>query len=78
MPIRSWVIRVAITVAVGGAFGCVPVTRSTVTMVGSWELSPRRDVVSDQDSSLAIAWALLHPPGATASGLAILFDARFP
>jgi hypothetical protein len=66
----------ALVIAGMGIVGCAPV-RSNVVSVGAWELTVRRDVVTELDASLAIAWARVHPLGATASGLAILCDASY-
>jgi len=79
MALRRWVLQAvvaAVVVGVGGV-GCAPAARTDVVKVGGWELTVRRDVVTDRDSSLAIAWASVHPRGATASGLAILCDGRY-
>jgi hypothetical protein len=82
MVIATWVHRCARTTAiaalvVGVVAGCAPAATPRYVSVGSWEFTARRDVVTQQDTSLAIAWAFLHPRGAAASGLAIHCDARF-
>ena len=60
-----------------GVVSCAPATTPRYVGIGAWEFTARRDVVTQQDTSLAIAWAFLHPRSAAASGLAIHCDARF-
>jgi hypothetical protein len=77
--VRAWLPRTSLVVVTLGIaiVACAPSTRSNVAHVGRWELTARRDVVTHADTSLAIAWASVHPNGASASGLAIACDARY-
>jgi hypothetical protein len=79
MGTRAWVLRAVFALVVVGmaVAGCAPATRGGGVKVGGWELTVRRDVVTDQDTSLAIAWASVHPGNARVSGLAILCDAHY-